>query len=65
MPVNLDKPPRVQVGVDWERLNAALGRASYAVSRMSEALRETVWGRDDAMRWTPPAEGEEVPRWLA
>lgn len=65
MPVSPERRGTALAVVDWECLNAALERASYAVSRMSEVLRETVWDRDGAMRWTPPAEGVEVPRWLA
>lgn len=51
--------------VDQERVQAALRSAGEALTRLVEALRNVSWDPSDEMRWTPPPEGEEVPRWLA
>lgn len=67
MPVTEEPEEFVTATVEGaERLEDALERAGAALSQMAERFRRLAeLPFRDQMRWTPPAEGVEVPRWLA
>lgn len=57
---------------DWSAMEWAelLQRQLAGLRIVAQSTRETLddfimTGAPDGMHWTPPAKGEEVPRWLA